>query len=300
MKLARVVHRDTSIPALVEGNELVLLDDPELARGNRALELLNPAPEKLTAAAQNGPRVPLDDTELLAPVNRPSKIIAIGLNYADHIAESGMATPEVPTVFAKFPGTVNAPYAPIQSPRVSDALDYEGELGFVIGKRCRHVPRERAAEVIAGYLVVNDVSVRDWQLATPQWSLGKSFDTHAPMGPWVTTADEIDPDDLDIETIVNGEVRQSSNSSQLVFDPFDLVAFLSQAFTLNPGDVIATGTPSGVGGLAEPPVYLAAGDEVTVRIAGLGSITNVVIDEPADSGFIGDGQVGVGSAELGG
>lgn len=296
MKLARMVYQGTSIPALVEGSELVLLDDPELARGNRALELLTSAPERIGAAAEKGRRVPLDDADLLAPVDRPSKIIAIGLNYADHIAETGMDTPEVPTVFAKFPGTLNGPHAPIQSPMVSDALDYEGELGFVIGRRCRHVPRERAAEVIAGYLVVNDVSVRDWQMATPQWSLGKSFDTHAPMGPWLTTADEITPEDLDIETVVNGEVRQSSNSSQLVFDPSDLVAFLSQAFTLNPGDVIATGTPSGVGALAEPPVYLAAGDEVTVRIAGLGSITNVVVDEPDDSAFIGDERLGVGSS----
>jgi 2-keto-4-pentenoate hydratase/2-oxohepta-3-ene-1,7-dioic acid hydratase in catechol pathway len=288
MKLARVVHREQSIPALVEGDELVLLEDPDLAVADRAVELLTSAPEALSRAADRGERIPLERSKLLAPVHEPSKIIAIGLNYADHIAETGMDTPEVPTVFAKFPGTLNGPYSTVEDPKASDALDYEGELGFAIGKRCRHVPRERAAEVIAGYLVVNDFSVRDWQLATSQWSLGKSFDTHAAMGPWITTAEEIALDDLDLETLVNGEVRQSSNTSQLVFDPFELVAFLSQAFTLNPGDVIATGTPSGVGGLADPPVYLSAGDEVTVRITGLGSIANTVVDEPSDSSFIGD------------
>jgi 2-keto-4-pentenoate hydratase/2-oxohepta-3-ene-1,7-dioic acid hydratase in catechol pathway len=197
-------------------------------------------------------RIPVADVRLLAPV-RPSKIIAIGLNYADHIAESGMQAPEVPTVFAKFPTTVTGPYDVIHRPKVSSALDYEGELGVVIGTRCRHVPRDRVGDVVLGYVVLNDVSVRDWQTASPQWSLAKSFDTHMPVGPWLTTADEVDVSDAVVEARVNGELRQQSSTRNLVFDVADLVAYLSQACTLEAGDVIATGTPGGVGAAMDPP-----------------------------------------------
>jgi len=292
MKLARVQVDEGSLPALVEGDRLALLDDPQfLATPNRAVELLCSTPEVLAAAAAGAKRISLEEKALLAPVETPTKIIAVGLNYADHIAESGLETPEVPTIFAKFPSSLNGPYAAINRPRASAALDYEGELAFVIGRRCHLVPRERAAAVIAGYLVANDVSVRDWQLRSPQWSLGKSFDTHAPVGPWITSADEVDPHDLELETLVNGEPRQRSRTSHLVFDCFDLVEHLSQACTLNPGDLILTGTPAGVGAVADPPVYLAPGDETTVRIEGLGSISNVVVEEPASAGFLGGEQL---------
>lgn len=288
MKLARVVVDGNPLPALVEDDELVLLDQPHLRDApNRAVQLLCSSPAVLTAAAAGAERIPLDEKALLAPVEAPSKIIAVGLNYADHIAESGLDTPEFPTVFAKFPSSLNAPFGAVHLPRASTALDYEGELGFVIGRRCHRVPRERAAEAIAGYLVANDVSVRDWQLRSPQWSLGKSFDTHAPVGPWITSDDEVDPHDLTLETLVNGEVRQRSSTSHLVFDCFELVAHLSQACTLNPGDLVLTGTPAGVGAVADPPVYLAPGDQATVRIEGLGSITNPVVEEPPTSSFIG-------------
>jgi 2-keto-4-pentenoate hydratase/2-oxohepta-3-ene-1,7-dioic acid hydratase in catechol pathway len=226
--------------------------------------------------------------QALAPVPRPSKIFAVGLNYADHIAEAGLPTPETPTIFAKYPNTINGPRDPIQRPRVSDDLDYEGELAVVIGQRCRHVPRDRAADAIGGYMVLNDVTVRDWQKMSPQWTMGKSFDTHAPTGPWLTLPNAVDPGDLVLRTFVNEELRQESNTRELVLDPQDLIAFISQACTLEPGDIIATGTPGGVGFLMDPPRYLAPGDEVRVEIAGLGMLVNEVVEESAVSGHIGE------------
>ena len=211
---------------------------------------------------------------------RPPKFLAIGLNYADHVAEAGLETPKLMTVFNKQSTCVTGPNDPVHLPRVSSALDYEGELGFVIGRRCRHVPKARAHEVIAGYLVVNDVSVRDWQLRIPTWTMGKSFDTHGPLGPWITTPDEIDPSGLRLRTWVNGELRQDSNTKQLIFDCAAIVEHLSTAFTLEPGDVIATGTPGGVGIAMKPPKLLKVGDVVRVEIDGLGTLENTVVAEP--------------------
>jgi 2-keto-4-pentenoate hydratase/2-oxohepta-3-ene-1,7-dioic acid hydratase in catechol pathway len=214
---------------------------------------------------------------LLAPVPRPGKILGIGLNYADHVEESGMARPTAQLWFAKMPTSAAGPFAPIELPRVSTQLDYEAELAFVIGRRCRHVPRERAHEVIFGYCAANDVSVRDWQLNTSQFTIGKSFDTHAPFGPWIVTADAIaDPHALGIRCFVNGESRQDSSTSQLIFDCYAQVEHLSKAMTLEPGDVILTGTPGGVGIGMKPPRWLRAGDRVKVEIDGIGAIENVV------------------------
>jgi 2-keto-4-pentenoate hydratase/2-oxohepta-3-ene-1,7-dioic acid hydratase in catechol pathway len=166
-------------------------------------------------------------------------------------------------------------------------LDYEGELAFVIGRRCRHVPKARAREVIAGYTVCNDVSVRDWQMRVRTMTMGKSFDTHGPLGPWIVTSDELeDPHTLGLRTWVNGELRQDSNTKELIFDCFDLVEHLSTAFTLEPGDVISTGTPSGVGIAKKPPLLLVAGDVVKIEIEGIGTIENPVIDEPEDTTLI--------------
>jgi 2-keto-4-pentenoate hydratase/2-oxohepta-3-ene-1,7-dioic acid hydratase in catechol pathway len=240
----------------------------------------------LEAARRSTARHALSEVTLLAPIPRPGKVFAIGLNYADHIAESGLDAPEVPTVFAKYRNTICGPNDAIERPRVSTHLDYEGELAVVIGRRCRHVPRDRAHEVVGGYMVLNDVSVRDWQRQSPQWTLAKSFDTHAPTGPWLTLGAGFDPSGLRLQTWVNGDERQHSNTRELVFDCFDLVAYLSQACTLEPGDVIATGTPGGVGFLREPPAYLVPGDEVRVAIEGLGELVNHVVDEPADSAHI--------------
>ena len=217
----------------------------------------------------------------MPPVLRPPKILAIGLNYADHIEETGMDTPEFPMFFNKQSTSANGSYAPWHMPRVSDKLDYEGELGFVIGRRCRHVPKERAADVIAGYCVCNDGSVRDWQMRAQTFTLGKSFDTHCPFGPFIVTPEEVgDPHDLDLKTWVNGELRQDTNTRHLVFDCFEQIETLTQAFTLEPGDLILTGTASGVGIGFKPPRFLAVGDKVRVEIEKLGYIENEVVPEP--------------------
>ena len=224
----------------------------------------------------------LDEVRLLAPV-QPRKFLAIGLNYADHIAESGMQAPEFPIFFNKQVTCVIGPGDDVHMPRVSNLLDYEGELAIVIGRRCRHVPVEQAHEMIAGYTIANDVSVRDWQLRTPTMTMGKSFDTHGPLGPWVLTADELgDPHDLGIRTFVNDERRQDGNTREMVFDCFQQVAHLSEAFTLEPGDVIATGTPAGVGAVHQPfpEGLLKVGDVVRVEIDGIGVLENTVVEEP--------------------
>jgi ureidoglycolate lyase len=219
------------------------------------------------------PQFALSKVHLKAPVPHPSKILAIGLNYADHIAETGREKPTRQVWFAKMSNAINGPFDPIEIPKASNDVDYEAELVFVIGKRCKHVPKEKAHEVVFGYCCGNDVSVRDWQYASPQWILGKSFDTHAPFGPWIVTADEIgDPHALGIRCLVNGEVRQNSNTRELVFNVFDQIAHLSEAMTLEPGDVIFTGTPGGVGAAMKPPGYLKAGDTVCVDIEKIGTL----------------------------
>src|SRR5262245_320116 len=258
---------------------------PELPREMTALLAAGPAAlagAKSAAASARG-RLPLASTRLAAPILRPPKFLAIGLNYADHVAEAGLERPQLPTVFNKQSTCVTGPRDPVHLPRVSAALDYEGELGFVIGRRCRHVPKARAHEVIAGYLVVNDVSVRDWQLRIPTWTMGKSFDTHGPLGPWLTTSDEIDASGLRLRTWVNGELRQDSSTKHLIFDCAAIVEHLSAAFTLEPGDVVATGTPGGVGIAMKPPKLLKAGDVMRVEIDGLGVLENPVVAEPDTS-----------------
>jgi 2-keto-4-pentenoate hydratase/2-oxohepta-3-ene-1,7-dioic acid hydratase in catechol pathway len=246
--------------------------------------LLAAGPEALArakrAAAAAKIRLPLDALRLASPILRPPKLLAIGLNYADHVAEAKIERPSFPTVFTKLPTSVTGPFDDVHLPRVSSMLDYEGELGFVIGRRCRHVPKERAREVIAGYLVHDDVSVRDWQLRVSQWTMGKAFDTHAPLGPWLTTADEIDPCGLALRSWVNGALRQDSNTKNLIFDCAAIVEHVSTVCTLEPGDVIVTGTPGGVGAAMKPMQFLMAGDVVKIEIEGLGAIENRVIDEP--------------------
>ncbi len=226
-------------------------------------------------------RIALQEVKLQAPIPHPGKFLGVGLNYADHIDETGLEKPEYPTFFTKQSSCVIGQNDDIHLPKISDKTDYEGELAFVIGKRCKHVPIELAHEVIAGFTIVNDVTVRDWQFRTPTWTLGKSFDTHGPMGPWLVTADEIsDPHNLDLKTWVDDEKRQDSNTKYMIFNCYELIAYLSQAMTLEPGDVISTGTPSGVGVKMKPRGYLKAGQTVRIEIEGIGTLSNPIIDDP--------------------
>lgn len=285
MRLARFEHGGTIRIGVMREQELVDLAALVVEPPSDLVELLcaDPGAQRAleTEAAGSATAIPLDEVRLLAPVPEPRKFLAVGLNYADHVAESGLQAPEFPVVFAKLPSCVNGPRDVVYRPRVSEQLDYEGELGFVIGRRCRYVRREHASHVIGGYLAVNDVSVRDWQTRTPQWTLGKSFDTHGPIGPWIVTPDEVgDPHELELKTWVNGELRQESNTRNLIHDCFALVELLSTVCTLEPGDLVATGTPSGVGALMDPPQLLRAGDVVRVEIERIGVIENPVADEP--------------------
>ncbi|HXN85289.1 MAG TPA: fumarylacetoacetate hydrolase family protein, partial [Candidatus Binataceae bacterium] len=283
MKLATFTYNNaTRIGVVVEDSIIDLAAVPELPREMKAfLAAGKDALDRARKAVQDKVRVlPLKEVKLNAPIAHPPEFLAIGLNYADHVAESGMKAPEFPMFFNKQATCVNGPYDPIHLPRVSSALDYEGELGIVIGKRCRHVPRARAHEVIAGYIIVNDVSVRDWQRRAQTMTLGKSFDTHGPTGPWIVTTDEMpDPHNLELRTWVNGELRQHSNTKHLIFDCFAEIETLTTAFTLLPGTIISTGTPSGVAAAFKPPKWLKAGDVVKIEIQGIGSIENRVIDE---------------------
>lgn len=222
----------------------------------------------------------LSDVRLHAPVLRPAKILAIGLNYADHVAETGLETPKEQLWFSKQVNTVAGPFDGVEIPRVSTKIDYEVELVAIVGKGGRHISESDAPNHIFGYCVGNDVSVRDWQTATPQWVLGKSFDTHGPIGPFITTAEDLgDPHRLNIRSLVNGEVRQSSNTRHLIFNVWQQVAHLSKAMTLEPGDLIYTGTPGGVGLAMKPPRFLKAGDIVRCEIEELGAIENLMVNE---------------------
>jgi ureidoglycolate lyase len=231
--------------------------------------------EATIAAARMETLIAADGVTWLAPIPRPGKIMAIGLNYADHIAETGAATPERQIWFSKAASAAHGPFADAQLPKASDRTDYEAELVAVIGAGGRHISRADAPGAVFGWCAGNDVSVRDWQMRTSQWVLGKSFDTHAPFGPWITTSDEVpDPHALPIRGFVNGEKRQESNTKHLVFDVWAQLEELSQVMTLEPGDLIFTGTPSGVGMAMQPPQFLKDGDKVRIEIEGVGAIEN--------------------------
>ena len=274
------------IGSIDEGGIVAFDNDPSIPKDMLGFldEGLSSMEKAKSLHADKKNRIALSDVNLKAPICRPPKIIAIGLNYSDHLEEVKAAgreidKPEVPMIFNKQSLSANGPYSEVHDPSVSEMLDFEGELTIVIGKKCRHVAKEDAHKVIAGYTVANDFSVRDWQLRVPTFTIGKSFDTHCPFGPAIVTPDEItDPHNLDIKTFVNGEERQSSNTKHLMFNCFDLVEHLSTAFTLEPGDLILTGTPGGVGVVEGK--FLKQGDVVKVEIAELGYIENKIIDEP--------------------
>jgi 2-keto-4-pentenoate hydratase/2-oxohepta-3-ene-1,7-dioic acid hydratase in catechol pathway len=214
------------------------------------------------------------------PIERPGKIICVGMNYRDHAAESGLEVPSQPVLFAKWPNALVGPGEAIVLPPGCDQVDYEAELGVVIGARARGLGVDEALGAVAGYVCVNDVSARDLQFADGQWTRAKSLDTFCPVGPRLAPASEIaDPQRLGIRCLVNGEALQDSSTEHMVFSVAELVAFISEAITLEPGDLIATGTPAGVGFTREPPIYLRPGDEVTVEIDGIGALTNPVVAE---------------------
>ncbi len=274
---------------LVVGDEVVDLTGPLiglpgsmpalLALGDDAGDALARAPS--TAAR----RLALAEAQLTAPVPHPPSFLAIARNYVAHIKELGHERPEFQTWFSKQPTCVIGPGAAIEVPLVSSTVDFEGELGMVIGRRCRHVPAREALDVVAGFTVINDVSVREWQWRSPTMMMGKGFDTHGPTGPWIVTTDEVaDPQDLGVRTWVNGEVRQEGSTADMIFTCRQMIEHLSEAFTLEPGMLITTGTPAGVAASEEVPRWLAAGDTVTVGIEGVGELTNPVVDEPGRLG----------------
>ncbi|PWU23578.1 MAG: hypothetical protein C5B48_08315 [Candidatus Rokuibacteriota bacterium] len=213
----------------------------------------------------------------MLPIDRPQKIVCVGLNYSDHAEEQGVEPPERPILFAKWPNTLLGPGDPIVIPAISQKVDYEAELGVVMGSRVRGVSAENALEAVAGYVCVNDVSARDLQFADGQWVRGKSPDTFCPVGPALVPAADIpDPQALRIRAVLNGETMQDSSTANMIFGVAEIVAFVSEAITLEPGDLIATGTPAGVGAFRDPPAFMHPGDEITIEIDGIGALTNPV------------------------
>ncbi len=280
MKLLRYRHDDTAKLGVVSGESIVHLDglgfDSMLSiieGGEQALALV------AAHLASASPDAALSDVRLLAPLERPGKYLAIGMNYGKHLEEAdklGIARSEHQVWFNKQTSCISGPFDDID-PGVTEKLDYEVELGVVIGKRAKHVSAHDAPGHVFGYLVANDVSARDWQFHSPTFTMGKSFDTHGPIGPWIVTADEIDdPHALGLRSYVNGEMRQQSNTSNMLANVWQQIAYLSTAFTLFPGDLIATGTPEGVGISRNPQVFLQPGDVVRCEIDGIGAIENVV------------------------
>lgn len=236
--------------------------------------------ERLVSKASHRDLLPLEAARLTAPVPRPPKILCVGLNYRDHAKESKMDLPSVPTVFAKYATAVIGPGEAIVLPAATQKPDYEAEFAVVIGKRAKQVPRAEWRDYVFGYTIMNDVSGRDVQLATSQWTLGKNFDTFAPMGPHVVTADEIpDPHALNIRLSIGGETLQSSNTRELIFGVPDLIEYISRMLTLEPGDIISTGTPAGVGLGRTPPRWLRPGEEIVIEIEKIGTLRNPVVAE---------------------
>jgi 2-keto-4-pentenoate hydratase/2-oxohepta-3-ene-1,7-dioic acid hydratase in catechol pathway len=269
-------------PGVVAGDRVIGL---KAAGYNSVLDLIAAGEEGLAAARKLAANPPADaaglaSVTLLAPVQRPPKLICIGLNYHEHAVESGLDIPKIPVVFNKFPNVVVGPNDPVILPRISEKPDYEVELAVVIGKGGRRIAKANWQDHVFGYTIVNDVSARDWQMQTSQWIMGKTFDTFAPMGPWIVTTDEItDPHDLKIQMEVAGELRQNQNTKELIFGIPELIEHLSSVFTLEPGDIISTGTPSGVGLGFKPPKWLQPGQEMVARIEGIGELRNTCVAE---------------------
>lgn len=280
MKLARYQHENETGIGVVKDDHILPLDAQRfpsmmsiIQRGDEALA------EIRAIVAENGATVPLNQVRLLAPVERPGKYLAIGMNYAKHLEEAdklGVARSNYPVWFNKQTTCISGPSDPIE-PGVTEKLDYEVELGLVIGRPAKNVGEGEALSHVFGYFVANDVSARDWQFHSSTFTMGKSFDTHGPIGPWIVTADEVaDPQTLSLRCFVNGQLRQSNNTANMIHPIAKQIAYLSQAFTLETGDLIATGTPEGVGIGMEPQTFLRSGDIVRCEVDGIGAIENKV------------------------
>jgi acylpyruvate hydrolase len=279
MRLATIRRPDgTTAAARLDGDELVMLPYPDV------VAFLAEAGWREAADGADGERVPLAGADL-APTVRPTKVFCVGWNYRSHIEEMGREFPDHPTLFIKFPDTLTGPYDDLVVPKMSSAVDWEVELGVVIGVPARRVDEAEAAACIAGYTVVNDISMRDWQFRTPQWDQGKNFEASTPVGPFLVTGDELgDPDgkgtvDLEVTCRVDGQTMQSARTCDLLFNPAAIVSYASQFTTLRPGDLIATGTPAGVGAGRKPKVFLAPGQVMETAIEGIGACRNLMVED---------------------
>ena len=291
MKLVTFLHESIEKIGAVVDDQIIDFSTSHLPKS--MIEFIELGDDGINQAnaliAKNDSKISINDVKLMAPIPKPNKILGVGLNYKAHKEEAAKAAADLlgkpqekyPTIFNKQNSSVVGPYDDMHKPDASDFFDYEGELGFVIGKQCRHVPYDKASSVIYGYTVVNDATIRDWQMRGPPMTMtmGKSWDTHCPFGPYLVTSDEVgNPHQLKLETHVNGELRQSASTDGLIHDCFTVVEYLSTAFTLEPGDLIATGTPEGVAATSRN--WLKVDDVVKVTIEKLGFIENKVIAEP--------------------
>lgn len=275
------------VGALVDGAVVDVASALPEAPGATIREIIEAGPEaqkRIAEAVNRAPadqRLPLAECEIAIPISDPGKIVCLGLNYADHAKEGGHSLPGYPSLFLRVPTSLIAHGAPIVVPRCSEQLDYEAELMIVIGKRCRHVPEDQALDVVFGYTLFNDGSIREYQRRTTQWTAGKNFDGTGPVGPWIVTADELPPGavGLRIHSRLGDRILQDSNTEHMIFSVAKTISLLSEIMTLEPGDLIATGTPEGVGHARKPPLWLKPGDEITVEVEGIGALTNPVAAE---------------------
>jgi acylpyruvate hydrolase len=284
MKLVTLTHGARQTVGCVEQQDVIVLPAPPQGDGIVGW-LQQPAQQLAQAVAQargNAANVvKLADAKLLPVVPLPGKLVCLGLNYADHAAEGGHAKPEYPSFFLRVPSSLAAHGQPLLRPRVSDKFDYEAELAVIIGQRARHLKQDNALEAVAGYTCFNDGSIRDYQRKSSQWTIGKNFDRTGPLGPWAVPASELPAGaaGLKIESRLNGNVMQSSNTANMLVSVVDALVLLTEAMTLEPGDVIAMGTPSGVGYARKPPVFMKAGDRIEIEIEKIGVLSNTIADE---------------------
>ena len=273
MRLATIRDGDRTLAVRIDGDDAV-----ELAAADVG-EVLRRDGWRAWAEAADGPRRPVGGLDYAPVVPAPDKIVCVGLNYRSHIQETARQLPDHPTLFAKFRGALIGAHDDIVLPAVSERVDWEAELAVIVGRRARHLPVEAAGDAIAGYAVLNDISVRDYQRRTAQWLQGKTFEATTPLGPWLVTADESPGPSREITCEVGGEQMQKADTADLLFDPAFLVSYVSEIVTLEPGDVISTGTPGGVGGARTPPRFLAEGETVVTRVAGVGECRNTCRNE---------------------